>query len=132
VARFDIDTIRLFLHVLGAAVWVGGQIVVGAMAPRLRRISPEASKAAAQAFARVAWPGFALVVVTGIWNMVEAMQGDLESSYNAVLGIKIVIVALSGLAAWLHTRARTPQMVGMWGGIAGLTALAAMFLGEVL
>jgi putative copper export protein len=132
VPQFDLDTIRLFLHILGAAVWVGGQIVIGSMAPQLRKVSPEASKTAAQAFARVAWPAYALVVLTGIWNMIEVMQGDLESSYNAILGIKILLVALSGLAAWLHTRATTPQMIGMWGGISALSALAAMFLGVVL
>lgn len=129
---FTIDTVRLFLHVLGAAVWVGGQFAVAGMIPRLRRVSPEAARAAAQAFGRVAWPAFALVVVTGIWNMTEVDLGAVESSYNAVLGIKLLVVVLSGVAALLHTRAKTPRMVGMWGSIAGLTALVALFLGEVL
>jgi putative copper export protein len=132
VPQFTIDTVRLFLHILGAAVWVGGQIVVGGIVPALRGVSPEAPKTAARAFARIAWPAYALVVVTGIWNMLEVGLGDVESSYNAVLGIKILLVALSGVAAFLHTRAKTPAQRGMWGSIAGLTALVALFLGEVL
>jgi hypothetical protein len=31
------DTIRLFLHVLAATIWVGGQIVLAALVPILRR-----------------------------------------------------------------------------------------------
>ena len=32
-----IDTIRIFLHILGASVWVGGQIVLGSVVSGLRR-----------------------------------------------------------------------------------------------
>ena len=31
------DTIRLFLHILAATVWVGGQITLAALVPALRR-----------------------------------------------------------------------------------------------
>ena len=32
------DTIRLFLHVLAATIWVGGQITLAALVPVLRRL----------------------------------------------------------------------------------------------
>ena len=38
------DTIRLFLHVLAATIWVGGQLVLAALAPVLRRASRNAMK----------------------------------------------------------------------------------------
>jgi len=43
------DTIRLFLHVLAATVWVGGQITLAALVPVLRRRGAEIPRAAARA-----------------------------------------------------------------------------------
>ena len=45
-----LESIRLFLHVIAACVWVGGQLVLGALVPRVRRTNPEALKAIANAF----------------------------------------------------------------------------------
>ena len=67
----SLTTVRLFLHILAASVWVGGQIALAGVVPTVRKVSPEATKAVARAFARVAWPAFAVVVLTGIWNLSE-------------------------------------------------------------
>jgi putative copper export protein len=32
-----LDSLRIFLHLLAAAVWVGGQIVLGGLVPKLRK-----------------------------------------------------------------------------------------------
>ena len=63
------DTIRLFLHVLAATIWVGGQITLAALVPVLRRLGAEIPRAAARRFNQVAWPAFAVLVITGIWNI---------------------------------------------------------------
>ena len=39
---FDVDTVRVLLHILAVCVWVGGQIVVGALVLAVRRTHPEA------------------------------------------------------------------------------------------
>ena len=57
-----IDGIRLSLHVLAAAVWVGGQLTLAELVPTVRKLSPEATKLAARAFARLSWPAFAIHV----------------------------------------------------------------------
>ena len=103
------DTIRLFLHVLAATVWVGGQFTLAGLVPSLRGLSPEAPKTVARAFNRIAWPAFGVLVLTGIWNVVAESDKSDDSAYQTTLVIKIVVVIASGATAWLHTRSRTPR-----------------------
>jgi putative copper export protein len=131
VIDFDWDTVRLFLHVLAATVWVGGQLTLAALVPALRAASPDAPRAAAQAFNRVAWSAFAVLVLTGIWNVAD-QPDDTTDGYDITLGVKLVVVAASGVTAYLHTRATTPRQRGVYGGLTALTAIAALFLGVLL
>ena len=130
---FDARTIRLSLHLLAGTVWIGGMIVVGALIPVLRGFDT-APALAARRYAWVAWPAFALLVLTGFWNL-----GSLEPSFDArstgyqvLFFIKLVIVAISGVTAYLHTRVAQPGLRGMYAGVALLTAIAALVMGEML
>jgi putative copper export protein len=125
------DTIRLFLHVLAATVWVGGQITLAALVPVLRRRGAEIPRAAARRFNQVAWPAFGVLIVTGIWN-VAAVRSQIHGSYRTTLIVKLVVVAISGVTALLHARARTPAGQAVFGALTGLSALAALFLGVLL
>jgi len=125
------DTIRLFLHVLAATVWVGGQITLAALVPVLRRRGTEIPRAAARRFNQVAWPAFGVLIVTGIWN-IAAVRSQIHGSYRTTLIVKLVVVAISGVAALLHARARTPAGQAVFGAFTGLSALAALFLGVLL
>jgi putative copper export protein len=127
VLGLDWETLRLFLHVLGAAVWVGGQLILVALVPGLRRIDPAAPGAAARAFARLAWPAYVLLVGTGIWNVVAA--GDQGADYDHTLEAKLVFVALSGLGAYAHQRARSRAMLAAGGAVGFLGALLALLYG---
>jgi putative copper export protein len=100
------DTIRLFLHVLAATVWVGGQITLAALVPVLRRLGAELPRAAARRFNQVAWPAFAVLVITGAWNVV-AVRSQIHGSYEVTLVVKLVVVAVSGVSAALHAVARS-------------------------
>lgn len=125
------DTVRLFLHILAATVWVGGQLTLAALVPVLRIVSPTAPRAAARRFNLVAWPAYLVLIGTGVWNVI-AVQDQVHGSYQTTLTAKIVVVAASGLAALLHTRAKTTVGLAVWGALTGLTALAALFLGVLL
>jgi putative copper export protein len=125
------DTVRLFLHVLAATVWVGGQLTLAFLVPPLRRLGAELPRAAARAFNRVAWPAFAVLLATGVWNVI-AVRGQLHGAYQVTLSVKLVVVAISGLTAWLHARAKSPAGLAVFGALTGLSALAALFLGVLL
>lgn len=125
------DTVRLFLHVLAATVWVGGQLALAALVPVLRATGSEVPAVAARGFARIAWPAFAVLIVTGVWNIFAERAHD-HGSYRVTLIVKLVVVALSGITAALHARARTRRGLAVFGALTGLTALAALFLGVLL
>jgi putative copper export protein len=125
------DTIRLFLHVLAATIWVGGQLVLAALVPVLRKggIATEA----ARRFNQVAWVAFAVLVATGIWNVAaQHKQVSHDASYRTTLIVKLVVVVISGVTAALHIRSRTPRSRAVFGALTGLSALAALFLGVLL
>jgi putative copper export protein len=127
------DTVRLFLHVLAATVWVGGQLVLAALIPVLRRFGSDATSAVARRFNQVAWAAFAVLVVTGIWNMTAASnQVSNDIGYRTTLIVKLVVVAISGVAAALHIRSRTARGRAVMGALTGISALAALFLGVLL
>lgn len=125
-------TLRLFLHVLGAAVWVGGQLTLAGLVPTLRSVSDTAAATVARAFARLAWPAFILLIGTGVWNMVAIDLVHKSPALKATLWLKLGIVALSGLSALMHTRAKARAALAVWGAAAGLSALGALFLGVLV
>ncbi|MBJ31805.1 MAG: hypothetical protein CL466_10400 [Acidimicrobiaceae bacterium] len=128
----DLDAIRTFLHLLGVAGWVGGQVLMVGLMPVLRSLGPDAPKAAAHRFARVAWPCFALAVVTGLWGLAEVGLGDRDTNYLVTLLVKLLLVGLSGAAAALHATTRSPALRGATGGVGFLAALGALLAGAML
>jgi putative copper export protein len=125
------DGIRLFLHVLAATVWVGGQVTLGALVPVLRGAGADVPRLAARAFGRIAWVAFGVLVATGIWNVAAA--GDTNANgYQVTLGLKLGVVALSGLAAYTHQRAKSRVVLAVGGAAAALFSVLAVFLGVVL
>jgi putative copper export protein len=125
------DSIRLFLHVLAATVWVGGQLTLAALVPVLRGAGLDVPRRAAQAFNRIAWPAFAVLVLTGIWN-ISAEQDDMHGEYQTTLMVKLGVVAVSGIAAVAHARSRSKAGLAVFGALTALSALLALFLGVLL
>ena len=127
-----LDTLRLTLHVLAASVWVGGQIVMTGLVGPSRALGPEAAKVLARAFARLAWPAYAVLVVTGFWNISTFHWAAQTGAWKVVLVVKIVVVALAGLATLLHSHPSSRAGLAAWGSVAGLASVAALIMGVLL
>ena len=130
--RINAETIRLFLHVIAATVWVGGQLTLVALLPALRSLGDDAPKVVARQFNRIAWPAFAVLLITGIWNLAEVKVGSRSTAYQVTLFVKLCLVALSGIGAFLHTQARTRVGLAAWGAVGGLATILALFFGVLL
>jgi putative copper export protein len=125
------STVRVFIHVTAATVWVGGQLTLAGLVPGLRALGEDAPRRVARRFNRIAWPAFAVLVATGIWNVVEVAP-VWNSAYGRTVMVKITVVAASGLSAFAHAEARSRRALAVFGATSGLTALAALFLGVML
>ena len=127
----DAGAVRLFLHVLAATIWVGGQLTLAALVPALRAAGSDIPRLAARRFNVVAWPAFAVLVGTGAWNIVAEHDHD-HGAWHTTLIVKMAVVALSGLAAFLHARSKSKAGLAVWGALTGVSALAALLLGVLL
>lgn len=128
---FTDDTLRVFLHVLAATVWVGGQLTLAGLVPGLRALGPDAPRAVARRFNRIAWPAFGVLVATGIWNVL-VIEPDWDSDYGITVMVKVLVVTLSGISAAVHANARSRPMLAVFGALSGVTALGALLLGVQL
>ena len=126
-----LDAVRLSLHVLAAAVWVGGQLTLAGLVPTAQTLGQGAPAALARAFARVQWPAYVVLLATGIWN-VQADGSSDTTAWKAVLVAKIAVVLLAGLGAYLHGRSKSRAGLAAWGAVAALSSVAAMVMGVLL
>lgn len=130
--NFGADELRTALHLLAVTVWLGGQIVMLGLLPALRKLGGDAPKMVAAAFGRVAWPAFALAVVTGIWNILAIDLAGVSTGYNMAFGIKMLLVVVTGLAAALHQSTDKPAVRGITGALGFVAAFAAFILGVTM
>jgi putative copper export protein len=131
VLAFTVDDLRLFLHVLAATIWVGGQLTLAGLVPALRAAGADVPRTAARAYNRIAWPAFAVLIITGAWN-ISAERHVVHGAYTNTLIVKLVVVALSGVTAFLHARSTSKTGLAVFGALTGVTALGALLLGVIL
>ena len=127
-----LTALRLSLHVLAAALWVGGQLTVAGLLGTVRGLGEGAPRAVARAFGRLQWPAFAVLIATGIWNVTADHAGSATGAWSAVLGVKIAVALGAGATAWLHQRSRSTIGLAVFGAVSGLLSLAALVLGVLL
>jgi len=123
---------RIILHVLAASIWVGGQFTLAGLVPTIRTLGEDAPKKVARAFGRLLWPAYALLIVTGFWNIGALTVKDASSAWKTVLAVKIVVVVVAGVAVFLHQRATSRRATAVWGAIGAVASVAALCLGVFL
>jgi hypothetical protein len=106
-------------------------VTLAALVSVLRSAGTEVPRVAARRFNQVAWPAFGVLLATGAWN-VAAESDKISGAYETTLIVKLVLVAVSGLSAYLHTRARGTAGLAVYGALTALSALAALFVGVQL
>lgn len=134
----------LWLHVLAACVWIGGQVTVAAVIPLLRRDRDLAARVGRR-YQAVAWPAFLVLAVTGVLNVGNAgLQWStlLDTAAGRTLAVKLGLVAVSGAAAATHAFLQAPRAAGrtrsnpvmssLLGSVSLLAAVAAALYGVVI
>ena len=113
-----------WIHLVAAAVWLGGLVVLAASVAALRRVGAprEHLQALARQFGRVSWVAMTLAVLTGI---AQVQLVGLGWSYPR-LQVKVGLVAAVVVVAFFHTLTakRSPPAVR---GMVEATILALSF-----
>jgi putative copper export protein len=125
-----VTALRLFLHILAASVWVGGQIVLAGLVPTARSLGPDAPKAVANAFNRIAWPALGIAVLTGLWNLMAIDMNELPHPW---VELHVLAVLLTAAGAFVHTQAKgNTALLAVGGAMSSIFAVAAMYLGVLV
>jgi putative copper export protein len=127
-----LDSLRIFLHVLAVAVWVGGQIVLAGLVPAIRTSAPEALPKVAQAFARVAWPAMIIIVFTGMWGLGSSSASDSDTEYMVTFALKMVMVFIAVAATVVHSQGNSKAAKAIGGALGLLGSLLAAYAGILL
>lgn len=113
---FGIHHLSVWLHIISAAVWVGGMAFLAlTLIPVLRGVEPRSTAAhllhrVGVRFRSVGWISLLLLVITGIVNLWarrvtwdDVWSGQLWSEpFGRVLGVKLLLVAFIFLLSAVH------------------------------
>lgn len=104
----------MFLHIMGAALWIGGLAALAAVVHRLGRdLVPAVTRYSSMA----AWC-FVAVGVSGVVNAGIRIGGidGLSTRYGVLVLAKAALLAAIGALGWAHRRATIPRLEGPRGG----------------
>jgi putative copper export protein len=127
-----LNSLRTYLHILAVCVWLGGQVVLAGVVPKMRKTNPEALSTLAKGYASVAWPAMILIVFTGAWGLAEIDTSNESSSYMVTFGIKMLLVASAIIATLIHSYGTSKLAKGLGGAIGLLATLFAAYCGVLL
>ncbi|WP_372595212.1 cytochrome c oxidase assembly protein [Actinotalea sp.] len=99
----------MFLHLLAAAVWIGG---LGALALVAHRLGRDLAPAVARYSAIALW-SYLGVAVSGVVNAALRMDtlADLGTTYGLLVVAKTALLLGLGVIGWVHRRSVVPRLV---------------------
>lgn len=108
----------VFVHLVGAAVWLGGMISVGAIIPAMRRAGAERLliQTVARRFGHVSWTALVVTAGTGIFGLL--VDPDLLTALPSI-ELKVGLVAAAAALALWHQMGARNQSPGLRGAIQG-------------
>jgi putative copper export protein len=120
----------LWLHLVAAAVWLGGLITLGALVAAVRKAGVDRTvlQAMARQFGRVSWTAMGIAVLSGAWMAIDFLD-------EPMLAVKVGVVALTaGLAGWHQFAARdqSPRVRGILQGLILVSSLATFAVAVML
>ncbi|MDP2949363.1 MAG: CopD family protein [Chloroflexota bacterium] len=117
------EALRFWIHLVAATAWVGPQIFMfAAVTPALRTVEEPAARYRAvlvltKRFAIVAWVAMAVLVVSGILNVMEEQEEfdvfDFDLRYAWLLVTKLSLVALTILLTAWHSYVIGPRLMAL-------------------
>lgn len=109
-AGHNLATSAMFLHLVGAAVWIGTLL---ALSPLAHRLGTDLAPAVARFSAIAAWC-FVAVAVSGVVNSVIRLGSwsDLGTRYGIVLLVKVALFGVLGLLGLAHRRRVVARLTG--------------------
>ena len=127
-----LDSLRTYLHLLVVCVWLGGQVVLAAVVPKLRKTNPEALTNIAKGYASIAWPAMILIVFTGVWGLAATDTANQSTEYMVTFAVKMLLVAGAVIATLVHSNGTSKLAKGLGGAIGLLATLVAAYCGVLL
>ena len=124
-----LDSLRTYLHLLAVCVWLGGQVVLAGVVPKLRKTNPEALTNIAKGYASIAWPAMILIVFTGAWGLAATDTANQSTEYMVTFGVKMLLVAGAVIATLIHSNGTSKLAKGLGGAIGLLATLVAAYCG---
>lgn len=119
----------LWVHIVAACIWIGGQVTVAAVMPLLHD-HRDLARRVGRRYQAIAWPAFVVLILTGLLNVTNAglrWSQLLDNPAGRTLIVKLAFVALSGVAAGVHSLLQAPRR----GHAHGDSAIGSAVLGSV-
>lgn len=111
LANHDSAVMALVLHIIGAAVWLGGLVTLVFLRPWMQETR---MRVVVERYSTLALVAFVVVFASGVARALTSITGwgDLISAYGAVLALKVLALAALGGLGIAHRRRFIHRGVG--------------------